>query len=226
VTRAKKLPWQLLRFCTRRNPEVIAQTPAEFLINSQRFRLVTLARKRVHEQSISGLAIGFSRGERVAHADRSGKLGSSDPCARSVRPAAYCVMGDGSLPLSIPPPKERLLFHSGRDHPPNCELIPTCARSARTVQPGGGGALEEAYQSAGFREIKIHSVDAPLRLCSAAECTRFERESFGAPHAMLANVSQADRDRAWTEIEAELRQFEGPDGFVGPCELLIGATRK
>jgi hypothetical protein len=43
---------------------------------------------------------------------------------------------------------------------------------------------------------------------------------------MLANVSQADRDRAWTEIEAELRQFEGPDGFVGPCELLIGATRK
>jgi len=63
------------------------------------------------------------------------------------------------------------------------------------------------------------------RLCSAAECTRFERESFGAPHAMLANVSQADRDRAWTEIEAELRQFEGPDGFVGPCELLITHRR-
>ena len=30
----------------------------------------------------------------------------------------------------------------------------------------------------------------------------------------------------WTEIEKELRRFEGPDGFVGPCELLVGAARR
>jgi len=72
----------------------------------------------------------------------------------------------------------------------------------------------------------VEAIDAPLRLRSAPECVRFERESFGALHAMLANVSQAERDRAWAEIEAELQQFEGPDGFVGPCELLIGAARK
>lgn len=91
---------------------------------------------------------------------------------------------------------------------------------------GGPGALEEAYSKAGFGEIVVRAVDAPLRFPSAAECVRFERESFGALHAMLANVSQAEREQAWREIEAELRQFEGPEGFVGPCELLVGAARK
>jgi hypothetical protein len=41
-----------------------------------------------------------------------------------------------------------------------------------------------------------------------------------------ATVSEADRNRAWTEIEKELRRFEGPDGFVGPGELLVGAARR
>ncbi len=91
---------------------------------------------------------------------------------------------------------------------------------------GGPGVLEAAYKTAGFNDITVRAVDAPVRFSSAAECVRFERESFGALHAMLANVSQADRERAWTEIESELRQFEGPEGFVGPCELLVGAARK
>ncbi len=91
---------------------------------------------------------------------------------------------------------------------------------------GGPGVLEEAYRTAGFQAITVRTVDAPVRFPSAADCVQFERESFGALHAMLANVSQAERDRAWHEIENELRQFEGPDGFVGPCELLVGAARK
>jgi ubiquinone/menaquinone biosynthesis C-methylase UbiE len=91
---------------------------------------------------------------------------------------------------------------------------------------GGAGVLEESYRKAGFREIAVRVVDAPVRFPSAAECVRFERESFGALHAMLANVSQMERDRAWAEIEDELRQFEGPGGFVGPCELLVGAGCK
>lgn len=91
---------------------------------------------------------------------------------------------------------------------------------------GAPGVLEDAYAAAGFKAIKVRAVDAPVRFSSAAECVRFERESFGALHAMLANVPQADRDRAWAEIESELRQFEGSNGFVGPCELLVGAARK
>ncbi len=62
---------------------------------------------------------------------------------------------------------------------------------------------------------------APLRLPSAAECVRFERESFGALHQMLAGVSESGRADVWAEIEAALAEFDGPDGFDGPCELLV-----
>jgi hypothetical protein len=56
---------------------------------------------------------------------------------------------------------------------------------------------------------------------SAAECVRFERESFGALHQMMAGLTEAERQAAWEEIEQELSQFEGPHGFAGPCELVI-----
>jgi hypothetical protein len=86
--------------------------------------------------------------------------------------------------------------------------------------------LEATYEEAGFRDAEVRAVDAPVRFPSAAECVRFERESFGALHAMLAGVSEDERHQAWDEIEEELRQFEGPNGFVGPCELLVGAATK
>jgi SAM-dependent methyltransferase len=89
---------------------------------------------------------------------------------------------------------------------------------------GQPGALEQELEAAGFEDAEVHAVEAPLRFASAAECVRFERESFGALHAMLAGVDDEARAAAWEEIERELRQFEGPDGFVGPCELLVGAA--
>ncbi|HEU0304413.1 MAG TPA: methyltransferase domain-containing protein [Gaiellaceae bacterium] len=91
---------------------------------------------------------------------------------------------------------------------------------------GQPGALEAAYDEAGFGEIEVLSVEAPVRFSSAADCVRFERESFGALHQMLAGLDDTERDAAWAEIETELARFEGPDGFEGPCELLVAAGTK
>ncbi|HEX2054761.1 MAG TPA: methyltransferase domain-containing protein [Actinomycetota bacterium] len=91
---------------------------------------------------------------------------------------------------------------------------------------GGAGVLEAAYRQAGFREIAIRTVAAPLRMASAEEYVRFARESFGALHQMLAGVTEAEREAAWDEITRELRQFEGSEGFVGPCELIVGVGTK
>jgi hypothetical protein len=63
-------------------------------------------------------------------------------------------------------------------------------------------------------------------MASAAECTRLERESFGALHQMLAGLSEPEREETWAEIEEALRAYEGPNGFVGPCEVLVGAGTK
>ena len=91
---------------------------------------------------------------------------------------------------------------------------------------GGSGALEAALTTAGFSDVSVDPVPAPLRLSSAAECVQFERESFGALHQMLAGVAASERPAVWDEIEAALGRFEAPDGFVGPCELLVASGTK
>ena len=79
---------------------------------------------------------------------------------------------------------------------------------------------------AGFRNVAVEAVPSPVRMPSAAECLRFERESFGALHQMLSGLDDAGRAAAWEEIERELGRFEGPDGFVGPCEMLVISATK
>ena len=73
---------------------------------------------------------------------------------------------------------------------------------------GSDGVLAAAYERAGLRDIEVCKVDSPVRLPSAAECVRFERESFGALHQMMSTLSEAERAETWDEIERELRQFE------------------
>jgi SAM-dependent methyltransferase len=91
---------------------------------------------------------------------------------------------------------------------------------------GAPGVLEAGLVKAGFVDVEVHTVPAPLKLGSAAECVRFERESFGALHQMLSGLDDAGRDDAWSEITDQLGQFEGPRGFIGPCELLVAAGRR
>lgn len=88
---------------------------------------------------------------------------------------------------------------------------------------GGDGVLAEALQSAGFTEVEVRAVPSPVRLPSAAECVAFQKESFGALHQMMRTLTPAEREETWQEIVEALRQFEGDDGFVGPCEMLVGA---
>lgn len=91
---------------------------------------------------------------------------------------------------------------------------------------GSPGVLRQTLVDAGFVDVEEQVVAAPLRLASAAECVRFERESFGALHQMLAGLDAAAQDGVWAEIEQGLRRFEGKQGFVGPCELVVAAGRR
>ena len=55
---------------------------------------------------------------------------------------------------------------------------------------------------------------------------RFERESFGALHQMMAALSESERAATWKEIETALGKYESDAGFVGPCEMLVGVGTK
>jgi SAM-dependent methyltransferase len=65
-------------------------------------------------------------------------------------------------------------------------------------QPGpfslhSASVLEQAFRRADFRDVETRVLASPLRMASAAECVRFERESFGALHQMLAGLPDEDR---------------------------------
>lgn len=91
---------------------------------------------------------------------------------------------------------------------------------------GAPGVLEAALTTAGFTDVRVDAVPSPIELPTAADCVRFERDSFGALHQMLAGVDENERPAVWTEIEDALTQFETADGFVGPCELLVASGVK
>ena len=51
---------------------------------------------------------------------------------------------------------------------------------------------------------------------------RFEQESFGALHQMMSGLSATERAETWDEVGVAWQQFEGPDGFTGTCQMILG----
>jgi SAM-dependent methyltransferase len=89
--------------------------------------------------------------------------------------------------------------------------------------PFSAVGIAELLADSGFTDVVVERIAAPVRLATAAECTQFERESFGALHQMLQGLDDDGQAGVWAEIETALQQFEDADGFVGPCELLVAA---
>jgi SAM-dependent methyltransferase len=103
------------------------------------------------------------------------------------------------------------------------ELRPPAPGQPGPFSFGEPGVLEGAYERAGFSAVETRRMAAPLRLASTAECLRFEQESFGALHQMLAGLSDDGRADAWAEIEQALGRFEQDGRFEAPCEIIIAA---
>jgi ubiquinone/menaquinone biosynthesis C-methylase UbiE len=98
-------------------------------------------------------------------------------------------------------------------------------------QPGlfalsGQGVLEECYTKAGFRDVAVRAVSVQRRFPSTAEALSAMKESFPRLQTLLTKLSDADRALAWSEIERQLTQFEGPSGFNAPGEWLVGVGAK
>ena len=91
---------------------------------------------------------------------------------------------------------------------------------------GEPGKLAELLSRAGFRNIQEKVISAPVVLPTAADCLRFERESFGAMHQMLSGLSADEQQAAWADIGEALSDFETEKGFEGPCELVVAAGTK
>lgn len=90
---------------------------------------------------------------------------------------------------------------------------------------GSPGVLAETLAKAGFTDVQETVISAPVKLPTAADCVRFERESFGALHQMLSGLGKTEQDAVWDEIAEALAKYETADGFSGPCELVVASGR-
>ena len=106
------------------------------------------------------------------------------------------------------------------------QLPPPAAGQPGPFSLGPPGTLSNVLEQAGFRDIEEEVVSAPVVLPSAADCLRFERESFGALHQMLSGLGPKAQESVWTEIGEALADFETAEGFIGPCELVVAAGTK
>ncbi|MFZ1726626.1 MAG: class I SAM-dependent methyltransferase [Albidovulum sp.] len=91
---------------------------------------------------------------------------------------------------------------------------------------GDPDVLAQRLTDAGFKNVQVERVNAPVRLGSALECLQFEQESFGALHQMLGGLAVKEQDDAWAEIEEALGAYEFNGGFEGPCEMLVASGTK
>jgi SAM-dependent methyltransferase len=106
------------------------------------------------------------------------------------------------------------------------QLPPPAAGQPGPFSIGSPGALTSVLEDAGFRDIEETVISAPVVFPKAADCLRFERESFGALHQMLSGLDPEAQESVWAEIGDALSEFETADGFNGPCELVVAAGTK
>jgi ubiquinone/menaquinone biosynthesis C-methylase UbiE len=98
-------------------------------------------------------------------------------------------------------------------------------------QPGmfalaGLGVLEETFRKSGLHDVSVRPVAIRRKFPSLAEAIKSMKESFAFLQDLLAQLNDADQDRAWKEIEQEMSQFESANGFEAPAEVLIGIGTK
>ena len=91
---------------------------------------------------------------------------------------------------------------------------------------GGKGILEGLMRDSGLVQIQTKLVTASLNLPSASHALEMMREAFGAYRAVVADLSDSEKSKAWNEVYECLKQFEGADGFRAQFEFIIGAGAK
>jgi SAM-dependent methyltransferase len=91
---------------------------------------------------------------------------------------------------------------------------------------GPPGRLEALLAQAGFAEVQVGAVAAPLRTARCEDYVAFVREAGSPLRQLLGTLPAAAQARAWDDIVQALQVHRQADGWEGPNELLLfGASR-
>jgi cyclopropane fatty-acyl-phospholipid synthase-like methyltransferase len=88
---------------------------------------------------------------------------------------------------------------------------------------GAPGILENMMKGNGFAGVETKTVRARLALPSASDALRLLQEAAGAYRAVVADLSDEAKSKAWDEVHECLTQFEAGGRLETELELTIGS---
>jgi ubiquinone/menaquinone biosynthesis C-methylase UbiE len=91
---------------------------------------------------------------------------------------------------------------------------------------GSPVVLETAFTKAGFSSVTVQAV--PTRRWYPSRSDALQERKHACPELgeLMADLSDTEREMAWSEIEQAIGQFEGPNGVEVSGEVLVGAGTK
>ena len=95
--------------------------------------------------------------------------------------------------------------------------------NALSVALGGEGVLERVMRDGGFVDVRTKVLRARFVLPSAADALTLLQEAAGAYRAVVAELGETERARAWGEVSECLKGFEAGGGFQTELELVLGS---
>lgn len=93
---------------------------------------------------------------------------------------------------------------------------------------GDSERLEDLFRKVGFRSVSSQSSTHHRKYVSIQDAITLIKSSGGAAalQNVMVNLSIAEQEKAWAEITEALTQFDGPNGFEAPGEVLIATGTK
>ncbi|MBX9830300.1 MAG: methyltransferase domain-containing protein [Xanthobacteraceae bacterium] len=142
---------------------------------------------------------------------------------RALKPGARFSALVFTTPASNPfmaQPMAILLCHAGKSFP--------APGQPGIFALGGEGVLERMMKDSGLDDVKTEAVRASLVLPGASDALKLMQEAAGAYRAVVADLSDAEKSKAWSEVHECLKQFEveARGGFETEIELMIGSGAK
>ena len=86
---------------------------------------------------------------------------------------------------------------------------------------GGNGVLETLMEDCGFEDIETRTVHADVSLPSADDAMHLLQEAAGAYRAVVADLDDTAKSRAWEEVRDCLTQFDTGDRVEARLEAMI-----
>jgi ubiquinone/menaquinone biosynthesis C-methylase UbiE len=125
-----------------------------------------------------------------------------------------------------------LVFSRPQVNPCVAVLMATACRHAGLPPPspfapgslfslGEPGLMDKLMADAGFANVDVRELAAPMRLPGVSQYIDFIRSSGSPILQILAPLSAGAQAAAWADMAGELERFTGADGWEGPNALLL-----